>query len=87
VGVDKQFSIKRARKVMRKDIAEYYSDCITGLEPRISARPSYIAMRDLLEGLSKKMDLDVGQKPTPELMKEVREISTELVEIALKRGS
>jgi hypothetical protein len=42
-------------------------------------------MRDLLEGLSKKMDLDEGQKPTAELMKEVRAISTQLVEIALKR--
>jgi len=85
VAVDKQFSPERARKVMRKDIAEYYSDCITGLEPKISGRPNYSAMRDLLEGLSKRMTLENGQEPTPEIMKEIRKISTQLVELALKR--
>ena len=85
VAVDKQFSPERARKVMRKDIAEYYSDCITGLEPKISARPNYSAMRDLLEGLSEKMTFENGQEPTPESMKEIRKISTLLVELALKR--
>ena len=85
VAVDKQFSPERARKVMRKDIAEYYSDCITGLEPKISARPNYSAMRDLLEGLSKKMTLEIGQEPTPESIKEIRKISSQLVELALKR--
>jgi hypothetical protein len=85
VAVDKQFSPERARKVMRQDIAEYYSDCITGLEPRISARPNYAALRDQLEGLGKKMNLENDQEPTPESMKEIRRISTRLVELALTR--
>ena len=85
VAVDKQFSPERARKVMRTDIAEYYSDCITGLEPKISSRPNYSAMRELLEGLSKRMNLENGQEPTPESMKEIRKISSQLVELALKR--
>jgi hypothetical protein len=85
MAVDKQFSPERARKVMRQDIAEYYSDCITGLEPEISARPNYIAMRDLLESLSEKMNLQNSQAPTPEAMKDIRQISTQLVELALKR--
>jgi hypothetical protein len=85
VAVEKQFSPERARKVMRKDIAEYYSDCITGLEPKISARPNYSALRDLLEGLSRKMNLENDQEPTPESMKEIRRIASQLVELALKR--
>ena len=85
VAVDNQFSPDRARKVMRKDIAEYYSDCITGLEPRISDRPNYSAMQDLLEDLSKKMNLENGQEPTPGSIKEIRKISSQLVELALKR--
>jgi hypothetical protein len=84
-AVDKQFSPERARKVMRKDIAEYYSDCIGGLEPKISDRPNYLAMRGLLEDLSKKMNLENGLEPTPESMKEIRGISAQLVELALKR--
>jgi hypothetical protein len=84
-AVDKQFSPERARKLMRKDIAEYYSDCIGGLEPKISDRPNYLAMRGLLEDLSKKMNLENGLEPTPESMKEIRRISTQLVELALKR--
>jgi hypothetical protein len=85
VAVDKQFSPERARKVMRKDIAEYYSDCIAGLEPQISARPNYLAMRDLLEGLSTKMALEPGKEPTPETIKDIRRISARLVELALQR--
>lgn len=85
VAVDKQFSPERARKVMRSDIAQYYSDCITGLEPRISKRPNYLAMRDLLEGLGLKMTLENGHEPTPETVKEIRKISGQLVELALKR--
>ncbi len=85
VAVDNQFSPERARKVMRQDIAEYYSDCVTGLEPRISDRPNYLAMHDLLETLSKKMTLEPGTDPTPETMKETRKISAQLVELALTR--
>jgi len=85
VAVTKQFSPERARKVMREDIADYYSDCITGLEPRISERPNYLAMRDLLAGLRTEMTLKDGEDPTPETMKEIRNISAQLVELALKR--
>lgn len=85
VAVDKQFSPERARKVMRKDIAEYYSECITGLEPKISARPNYQGIRNLLKDLTRKMDLEDGREPTPESMKEIRAISAKLVELALKR--
>lgn len=85
VAVDKQFSPERARKVMRDDIADYYANSIKWLEPRISQRPNYVAMRELLEGLSKKMNLDNDQEPTLESMKEIRKISTQLMEFALKR--
>jgi hypothetical protein len=85
VAVDKQFSPERARKVMRKDIAEYYSDCITGLEPKISARPNYAAIRELLESLGKKMNLENDKEPTPESIKEIRTSSARLVELALTR--
>lgn len=85
VAVDKQFSAERARKVMRKDIAEYYADCITGLEPKISARPNYQGIRDLLQDLTEKMDLENGREATPEVMKEIRGTAVKLVELALKR--
>ena len=85
VAVDNQFSPERADKVMRKDIAEYYADCLTGLEPRISGRPNYLAMHDLLEKLSKKMTLQHGKEPTLGSIKEIRKISAQLVALALKR--
>lgn len=85
VAVDNQFSPERARKVMRPDIAEYYSECITGLEPRISGRPNYTTMQQVLTGLAEKMTLAEGQEPTPESMKEIRKTSAQLVELALKR--
>ena len=85
VAVDKQFSPERARKVMRADIADYYAGSIKWLEPKISQRPNYVAMRERLESLSKKMNLEDDQEPTLESMKEIRKVSAQLVELALKR--
>jgi hypothetical protein len=58
---------------------------VAGLEPRISERPNYVAMRDLLAGLRTEMTLEDGKNPTPEMMKEIRKIAAQLVELALKR--
>jgi len=85
VAVDKQFSEERARKVMREDIADYYTESVAGLEPRISERPNYMAMRDLLAGLREEMVLKDGEEPTRETMKELRQQAAKLVELALQR--
>jgi hypothetical protein len=85
VAVDNQFSAERARKVMREDIADYYTESVAGLEPRISERPNYLDMRNLLSGLRNEMAIGEGDEPTPETMKEIREQAAKLVELALER--
>lgn len=85
VAVDNQFSPERARKVMREDIADYYTESVAGLEPRISERPNYLAIRDLLAGLRIEMLIEEGEDPTPEIMKEIRAQAAKLVELALER--
>lgn len=86
VAVDNQFSAERARKVMREDIADYYTESVAGLEPRISERPNYLAMRDVLAGLRTEMVLKEGEEPNPEMMKEIRVQAAKLVELALQRN-
>jgi hypothetical protein len=85
VAVDKQFSPKRARMVLREDIADYYTESVAGLEPRISERPNYLAMRDVLAGLRTEMVVEDGKEPTPELMAGIRKQAAKLVELALER--
>ncbi len=85
VAVDKQFSVERARKVMREDIADYYSESVAGLEPKISERPNYLAMRDLLAGLRTEMVLKDGEDPTVPMMADLRKQAAKLVELALQR--
>jgi len=85
VAVDKQFSIERAEKVLREDIADYYAESVAGLEPRISERKNYRAIRDLLAGMRTEMTLAEGEQPTPEKMKEIREQAAQLVQLALTR--
>lgn len=85
VAVDKQFSVERARKVMREDIADYYTESVTGFEPSISERPNYMAMRDLLAGLRTEMVVPEGKQPTPEMMADIRKQAAKLVELALQR--
>lgn len=85
VAVDRQFSAERARKVMREDIADYYTSSVGGLEPRIAERPNYRQMRLILSGLRLEMTLDPAEQPTPEKMKEIRAQAQRLVELALTR--
>lgn len=85
VAVDRQFSAERARKVMREDIADYYTSSVGGLEPRIAERPNYRQMRLILSGLRLEMTLDPDEQPTPEKMKEIRAQAQRLVELALTR--
>ncbi|MES2660876.1 MAG: hypothetical protein V4689_19780 [Verrucomicrobiota bacterium] len=85
VAVHNQFTVERARKVMREDIADYYAESVTGLEPKISERPNYLAMRDLLAGLRTEMTLADGEEPTKEMMSEIRKQAAKLVELALQR--
>lgn len=85
VGVEKQFSPERASKIMREDIADYYTEIVAGLEPRISERPNYLEMRDVLSGLRNEMVIGEGEEPTMEKVKTVREGSAKLVALALQR--
>lgn len=85
IAVDEQFTVERARKVLREDIADYYTESVAGLEPRISERENYLAMRDLLAGMRSEMVIKDGEEPDKEKMKEIREKAQELVKLALTR--
>ncbi|HEY8992001.1 MAG TPA: hypothetical protein VIM46_08500 [Luteolibacter sp.] len=85
VAVDKQFSVERAKLLMREDIADYYTESVAGLEPRISERPNYLSMRDVLSGLRNEMTLGENGVPTPEKVAVIRKQAEKLVELALQR--
>lgn len=85
VAVNNQFSPERASKIMREDIADYYAEIVEGLEPRISERPNYLKLRQLLAELQDEMKVVEGQEPTVEKVKAIREKSAELVKLALQR--
>jgi len=84
-AVDKQFTVDRAKQIMREDIADYYTDSVAGLEPRISERPNYLAIRELLSELRTGMTLRENEKPTPEKVAAIRKKANELVKLALQR--
>ena len=84
-AVDRQFSPERASKIMREDIADYYTESVAGLEPRISERPNFLIMRDVLHGMRSAMLLQEGEDATHERVTEIREQANRLVELALQR--
>ncbi|MCX8239518.1 MAG: hypothetical protein OSB05_11925 [Akkermansiaceae bacterium] len=84
IAVDKKYTPERALTLFREDIADYYAESIGSLHPDISSRPHVIKMRELLQGLRNAMILKDGAMPTAEQVKEVTEVSAELVEIARK---
>jgi len=84
-AVDRQFSPERASKIMREDIADYYTESVGGLEPRISERPNFLEMRDVLSGLRSEMLIEEGKEATPEKISEIRQMANRLVELSLQR--
>ena len=84
-AVERQFSPERAAKIMREDIADYYTESVAGLEPRISERPNFLEMRNVLHGMRTAMLIEGGTNATPERVTEIREQAERLVELALQR--
>ncbi len=84
IAVDKKFTPERGFTLFREDVADYYAESIGSLNPAISSRPHIVKMRLLLQGLRNAMVLAEDTQPTAEQVKEVTEVSAELVKIARK---
>lgn len=84
-AVEKKFTVERARHIYREDIADYYSESIGGLDPRISERGDITAMRGIINGLRYMMVLGEDGVPTKKGVGEIAEASQDLAELALKR--
>lgn len=84
-AVATQFSEARAKIIMREDIADYYSAIVSGLHPRVSERPNFLAMRDIFAGLRTEMTLEEAKPPTKEQVEDIRQQATKLVDLAHQR--
>jgi hypothetical protein len=80
-----QFSESRAKQIMREDIADYYSAIVSGLHPRVSERPNFLAMRDIFAGLRTEMTLEEGKAPTKEQVDDIAKQAKELAALAHQR--
>lgn len=84
-AVETQFSVERSKHIMREDIADYYSAVVSGLEPRVSERPSFLNMRDILSGLRTEMTVDEKSPVTQETIAGISKQANKLAELALQR--
>ena len=84
-AVNKQYSQARGKELMREDIADYYTETIGTLHPRISERPNYVEMREILSGLRNEMVVEEKNPVTKEKVAEVLAKSKELITLAAKR--
>ncbi len=86
-AVQKQFSPERGKELMREDIADYYTETIGTLHPRISERPNFVEMREILSGLRNEMVMDDTEKKvvTEAMVNSILAKSSKLVELASKR--
>ena len=83
-AVDKKFTPERAQLLFREDVADYYSESIGSLNPAISELSHIKQMREFLQGLRSAMTLAEDAKPTPEGVKEVKEVAARLTDFVRK---
>ena len=86
-AVNKVYSPERAKELMREDIADYYTEIVGSLHPRISERKNFVEMREILSALRNDMVMEEGEKKvvTKELVEAILKKSTNLVALASKR--
>jgi hypothetical protein len=84
-AVDKQFSPERAEKIMREDIADYYTESVAGLDRDISERANFLEMRDILSGMRHEMLVEEGEQPTKEQVADILKQARKLAELSLMR--
>ncbi len=86
-AVKKQYTPARAKELMREDIADYYTETLGTLHPRISERPNFVEMREILSGLRNDMIMDEEQKKTvtEPMVASILAKSAKLVTLASKR--
>ncbi len=84
-AVNKEFTEERANQLFREDIADYYEGSIGGLEPRISKKPTFIAIREICSGLKVTMTLAPDEEPSEAKVKEITKQAKRLALLALTR--
>lgn len=86
-AVQKQYSPARAKELMREDIADYYTETLGTLHPRISERPNFVEMREIMSGLRNDMVMDEEEKKvvTEAMVASILAKSAKLVTLASKR--
>jgi len=85
-AVDRQFTEERAHQIMREDIADYYSQSLGWLHPRIAERDDFVEMRKLLSGMRNEMVMDEGKSPTKEQVAAINRQAQRLAALALQRA-
>jgi len=71
--------------LFREDIAEYYETSLGGLEPRISKKDSFIAIREICSSLKTTMTLGPDEEPSESRVKEITAQAKTLAILALTR--
>ena len=84
-AVNAQYSRARAKEIMREDIADYYTETLGTLHPRISERPNFTEMREILSGLRNDMIVDKEHPITATRVAQIHTKSTTLLGLAAKR--
>lgn len=84
-AVKKAYTPDRAKRLMREDIADYYEYSVGSLEPRISERPAFVQIRELLSTLRNEMTLQPADSVDEEQVADIYKISADLVKLALER--
>jgi len=79
------YTPERAKHLMREDIADYYEYSIASLEPKISERPCFVKMREILTGLRKEMTAEPEAEVGKDRVASIRRSSASLVKLALER--
>lgn len=85
-AIEQRFDARQASVIFYPEAPAYFNEILGGLHPRTAKKLHIQEMRDLLQQLEKKMMLQPGEPPTPELVREIRQLTERISTLAVGAG-
>lgn len=85
-AIEQRFDARQASVIFYPEAPAYFNEILGGLHPRTAKKLHIQEMRELLQQLEKKMMLQPGEPPTPELVREIRQLTERISTLAVGAG-
>ena len=85
-AIEQRFDARQSSVIFYPEAPAYFNEILGGLHPRTAKRLHIHEMRELPQQLEQKMMLQPGEPPTPERVRDIRQLAERISTLAVGAG-